>query len=90
METIYDQQHDERYVMINLQPEKTIEFRFFNGTSVANKVIGRIEIIASLLKYIEAHETNKLYIFNNYINYVLKNEIKYPKAARILVRLFNN
>lgn len=82
---------DDRYVPVNTTNPETVEVRIFKGTLCSETILGTLEILDALPKFLdtvpicEIYDTRKL--IAQYIRYIGDNYAKYPNAIPMMRRL---
>lgn len=82
---------DDRYVPVNTRNISTVEVRIFKGTLCSETILGTLELLDALPKFLdtvpicEIYETRKL--IAKYIRYIGDNYAKYPNAIPMMRRL---
>lgn len=85
---------DDRYVPVNTKNDNTIEVRIFKGTLCPETILGTLECMDALPKFLdtipicEIYETNK--IIAKFIRYMGDNYHKYPNAIPMMKRLVHH
>ena len=78
---------DCRYELLNMDSRtQTLEFRMFNSNLRTERIMKNIEVVLSLLDYVETYYTVNMYdksLFT-WLNYVKRNEEKYPNLVRFI------
>lgn len=76
-----------RYELLNLDGRtRTLEFRMFNSNLRTERIMKNIEVVLSLLDYVETYCTVEVY-YNNlftWLDYVRRNEEKYPNLVAFI------
>ena len=78
---------DNRYELLNIDSRtKTLEFRMFNSNLRTERIMKNIEVVLSLLDYVETYYTVNMYDKNlfTWLDYVKRNEEKYPNLVRFI------
>ena len=78
---------DNRYELLNIDSRtKTLEFRMFNSNLRTERIMKNIEVVLSLLDYVETYYTTDMYDKNlfTWLDYVKRNEEKYPNLVRFI------
>ena len=76
-----------RYELLNIDSRtKTLEFRMFNSNLRTERIMKNIEVVLSLLDYVETYYTVNMYDKNLFawLDYVRRNEEKYPNLVRFI------
>ena len=76
-----------RYELLNMDSRtKTLEFRMFNSNLRTERIMKNIEVVLSLLDYVETYYTVNVYNKNlfTWLDYVKRNEEKYPNLVRFI------
>ena len=76
-----------RYELLNIDSRtKTLEFRMFNSNLRTERIMKNIEVVLSLLDYVETYYTVNMYDKNlfTWLDYVRRNEEKYPNLVRFI------
>lgn len=71
-----------RYMAINCQNEKTVEFRIFNSNIRIERIIKNAQVIFSLLDFTA---TNKIPTMSNYLRYIEENKQSYKELYNFLI-----
>ena len=78
---------DNRYELLNIDSRtRTLEFRMFNSNLRTERIMKNIEVVLSLLDYVETYYTVEMYdksLFT-WLDYVKRNEEKYPNLVRFI------
>ena len=78
---------DNRYEILNIDSRtRTLEFRMFNSNLRTERIMKNIEVVLSLLDYVETYYTVEMYdksLFT-WLDYVKRNEEKYPNLVRFI------
>ena len=78
---------DCRYELLNMDSRtQTLEFRMFNSNLRTERIMKNIEVVLSLLDYVETYYTVNMYdksLFT-WLDYVKRNEEKYPNLVRFI------
>lgn len=75
---------DNRYESLNIDSRThTLEFRMFNSNLRTERIMKNIEVVLSLLDYVETYYTVNMYDKNlfTWLDYVKRNEEKYPNLV---------
>lgn len=78
---------DNRYELLNIDSRtRTLEFRMFNSNLRTERIMKNIEVVLSLLDYVETYYTVEMYDKNlfTWLDYVKRNEEKYPNLVRFI------
>ena len=78
---------DNRYELLNIDSRtRTLEFRMFNSNLRTERIMKNIEVVLSLLDYVETYYTVDMYDKNlfTWLDYVRRNEEKYPNLVRFI------
>ena len=78
---------DNRYELLNIDSRtQTLEFRMFNSNLRTERIMKNIEVVLSLLDYVETYYTVDMYDKNlfTWLDYVRRNEEKYPNLVRFI------
>ena len=78
---------DNRYELLNIDSRtRTLEFRMFNSNLRTERIMKNIEVVLSLLDYVETYYTVNMYDKNlfTWLDYVKRNEEKYPNLVRFI------
>ena len=78
---------DNRYELLNMDSRtQTLEFRMFNSNLRTERIMKNIEVVLSLLDYVDTYYTVNMYDKNlfTWLDYVKRNEEKYPNLARFI------
>lgn len=78
--------HDERYKILNLQNEETIEFRFPKGLTDLNTFLYTLEFCDSMIDYTQ-HISNSDVSFRRYLDFVYDRKRDYPNLIPVLSNL---
>lgn len=76
-----------RYELLNIDSRtRTLEFRMFNSNLRTERIMKNIEVVLSLLDYVETYYTVEMYDKNlfTWLDYVRRNEEKYPNLVRFI------
>lgn len=76
-----------RYELLNIDTRtRTLEFRMFNSNLRTERIMKNIEVVLSLLDYVETYYTVEMYNKNlfTWLDYVKRNEEKYPNLVRFI------
>ena len=76
-----------RYELLNIDSRtKTLEFRMFNSNLRTERIMKNIEVVLSLLDYVETYYTVEMYDKNlfTWLDYVKRNEEKYQNSVRFI------
>lgn len=76
-----------RYELLNMDSRtRTLEFRMFNSNLRTERIMKNIEVVLSLLDYVETYYTVEMYDKNlfTWLDYVQRNEEKYPNLVRFI------
>ena len=76
-----------RYELLNMDSRtRTLEFRMFNSNLRTERIMKNIEVVLSLLDYVETYYTVEMYDKNlfTWLDYVKRNEEKYPNLVRFI------
>ena len=76
-----------RYELLNIDRRtRTLEFRMFNSSLRTERIMKNIEVVLSLLDYIETYYTVDIYDKNlfTWLDYVERNEEKYPNLVAFI------
>ena len=76
-----------RYELLNMDSRtRTLEFRMFNSNLRTERIMKNIEVVLSLLDYVETYYTVEMYDKNlfTWLNYVRRNEEKYPNLVAFI------
>lgn len=76
-----------RYELLNMDSRtQTLEFRMFNSNLRTERIMKNIEVVLSLLDYIETYYTVEIYDKNlfTWLDYVKRNEEKYPNLVAFI------
>ena len=76
-----------RYELLNMDGRtRTLEFRMFNSNLRTERIMKNIEVVLSLLDYVETYYTVDMYNKNlfTWLDYVKSNEEKYPNLVRFI------
>ena len=76
-----------RYELLNIDNRtKTLEFRMFNSNLRTERIMKNIEVVLSLLDYVETYYTVEMYDKNlfTWLDYVKRNEEKYPNLVAFI------
>ena len=76
-----------RYELLNIDSRtKTLEFRMFNSSLRTERIMKNIEVVLSLLDYVETYYTVEMYDKNlfTWLDYVKRNGEKYPNLVRFM------
>lgn len=78
---------DNRYELLNMDSRtRTLEFRMFNSNLRVERIMKNIEVVLSLLDYVETYYTVEMYDKNlfTWLDYVKRNEEKYPNLVAFI------
>lgn len=78
---------DSRYELLNIDSRtRTLEFRMFNSNLRTERIMKNIEVVLSLLDYVETYYTVNMYDKNlfTWLDYVKRNEEKYPNLVAFI------
>lgn len=78
---------DDRYELLNIDSRtRTLEFRMFNSNLRTERIMKNIEVVLSLLDYVETYYTVDMYGKNlfTWLDYVEHNEEKYPNLVAFI------
>lgn len=78
---------DDRYELLNMDSRtRTLEFRMFNSNLRTERIMKNIEVVLSLLDYVETYYTVEMYDKNlfTWLDYVRRNEEKYPNLVAFM------
>nr|DAH13552.1 MAG TPA: putative amidoligase enzyme [Caudoviricetes sp.] len=78
---------DSRYELLNMDSRtRTLEFRMFNSNLRTERIMKNIEVVLSLLDYVETYYTTDMYSKNlfTWLDYVKRNEEKYPNLVSFI------
>ena len=78
---------DNRYELLNMDSRTcTLEFRMFNSNLRTERIMKNIEVVLSLLDYVDTYYTVNMYDKNlfTWLDYVKRNEEKYPNLVRFI------
>lgn len=78
---------DNRYELLNMDSRTcTLEFRMFNSNLRTERIMKNIEVVLSLLDYVETYYTIGMYDKNlfTWLDYVQRNKEKYPNLVRFM------
>ena len=78
---------DSRYELLNMDRRtRTLEFRMFNSNLRTERIMKNIEVVLSLLDYVETYYTVEMYDKNlfTWLDYVQRNKEKYPNLVRFI------
>ena len=78
---------DNRYELLNMDSRtQTLEFRMFNSSLRTERIMKNIEVVLSLLDYVDTYYTVEMYDKNlfTWLDYVKRNEEKYPNLVRFI------
>lgn len=78
---------DNRYELLNIDSRtRTLEFRMFNSNLRTERIMKNIEVVLSLLDYVETYYTVEMYDKNlfTWLDYVKRNEEKYPNLVAFI------
>lgn len=78
--------HDERYKVLNLQNEETIEFRFPKGLTDIETFLMTLELCDSLVGYTQ-NISNSDTAFSKYFEYVVNNKREFPRLLDFMCSL---
>lgn len=76
-----------RYELLNMDGRtQTLEFRMFNSNLRTERIMKNIEVVLSLLDYVETYYTVEIYDKNlfTWLDYVERNEEKYPNLVAFI------
>ena len=76
-----------RYELLNIDSRTcTLEFRMFNSSLRTERIMKNIEVVLSLLDYVDTYYTVNMYDKNlfTWLDYVQRNEEKYPNLVRFI------
>ena len=76
-----------RYELLNMDSRtKTLEFRMFNSSLRTERIMKNIEVVLSLLDYVETYYTVEMYDKNlfTWLDYVKRNKEKYPNLVAFI------
>ena len=76
-----------RYELLNMDSRtQTLEFRMFNSNLRTERIMKNIEVVLSLLDYVETYYTTDVYSKNlfTWLDYVQRNKEKYPSLVRFI------
>ena len=76
-----------RYELLNIDSRTcTLEFRMFNSNLRTERIMKNIEVVLSLLDYVDTYYTVNMYDKNlfTWLDYVQRNEEKYPNLVRFI------
>lgn len=76
-----------RYELLNMDSRtNTLEFRMFNSNLRTERIMKNIEVVLSLLDYIETYYITDVYSKNlfTWLDYVKRNEEKYPNLVAFI------
>lgn len=76
-----------RYELLNMDGRtRTLEFRMFNSNLRTERIMKNIEVVLSLLDYVETYYTVEMYDKNlfTWLDYVKHNEEKYPNLVAFI------
>lgn len=76
-----------RYELLNIDSRTgTLEFRMFNSNLRTERIMKNIEVVLSLLDYVETYYTVEMYDKNlfTWLDYVKRNEEKYPNLVAFI------
>ena len=76
-----------RYELLNMDSRtRTLEFRMFNSNIRTERIMKNIEVVLSLLDYVETYYTVDIYDNNlfTWLDYVKRNEEKYPNLVAFM------
>lgn len=76
-----------RYELLNMDTRtRTLEFRMFNSNLRTERIMKNIEVVLSLLDYVETYYTVEMYDKNlfTWLDYVKHNEEKYPNLVAFI------
>lgn len=77
----------DRYELLNIDSRtRTLEFRMFNSNLRTERIMKNIEVVLSLLDYVETYYTVEMYDKNlfTWLDYVKRNEEKYPNLVAFI------
>ena len=78
---------DSRYELLNMDSRtQTLEFRMFNSNLRTERIMKNIEVVLSLLDYVDTYYTVNMYDKNlfTWLDYVKRNEEKYPNLVKFI------
>lgn len=78
---------DNRYELLNMDSRtRTLEFRMFNSNLRTERIMKNIEVVLSLLDYVDTYYTVNIYNNNlfTWLDYVKRNEEKYPNLVAFI------
>ena len=78
---------DNRYELLNMDKRtQTLEFRMFNSNLRTERIMKNIEVVLSLLDYVDTYYTVNMYDKNlfTWLDYVKRNEEKYPNLVKFI------
>lgn len=76
-----------RYELLNIDSRtRTLEFRMFNSNLRTERIMKNIEVVLSLLDYVETYYTVNMYDKNlfTWLDYIKRNEEKYPNLVAFI------
>lgn len=76
-----------RYELLNMDSRtQTLEFRMFNSNLRTERIMKNIEVVLSLIDYVETYYTVEIYDKNlfTWLDYVERNEEKYPNLVAFI------
>ena len=76
-----------RYELLNIDSRtRTLEFRMFNSNLRTERIMKNIEVVLSLLDYVETYYTVDMYNKNlfTWLDYVKRNKEKYPNLVAFI------
>lgn len=76
-----------RYELLNMDSRtRTLEFRMFNSNIRTERIMKNIEVVLSLLDYVETYYTVDIYDKNlfTWLDYVQRNKEKYPNLVAFI------
>lgn len=80
----------DRYTAVNTTNEKTVEIRIFKGTLRAGTVIGTIELVHAMVKFLDSVPIARIYdrdLVERFVRYVCENMETYPECVKMMARL---
>lgn len=84
--------HSGRYTAVNTTNERTVEVRIFRGTLRHETILGTIEMLHGLVKFLDNLPIVKIYETEanvmKFIDYLAENHGKYPHVLPMMRRLF--
>ena len=78
---------DNRYELLNMDSRtQTLEFRMFNSNLRTERIMKNVEVVLSLLDYVDTYYTVNMYDKNlfTWLDYVKRNEEKYPNLVAFI------